>query len=76
MFFGKGVKSGEEETSFIYKMSHLRLSSQVLNPVEDHSFGLKQVLLFEHLGTFALIKLRPSIRLHRPLLHTQTNITD
>lgn len=76
LFLGKGVKSGEQETSFIYKMSHLRLSSQVLNPVEDHGFGLKQVLLFKHLGTFALIKLRPSICLHRPLLHTQTNITD
>lgn len=51
---------------------HLRLSSQVLDPVEDQRFGLQQILLIIQLRPFALIHLRPAICLHGPPLHTLT----
>lgn len=64
---------------FIHKYtSYLRLSSQVLDPVQDDSFGLEQALFFGHLVTFAFIRLGPAICLHGPLLrkHTVASLTE
>lgn len=60
----------EREVKNIFS-SHLRLSSQVLDPVEDPHLGLLHLLLRSHILLFAFMFIGPPICLHRPLLQTE-----